>query len=109
MSKSNSGQIVYSTNPNFKADVDEKETVTPPPSQQKLKILTDRKNRGGKTVTLIQGFTGKQEDLEALCKMLKNKCGTGGSAKDGEIIIQGDVKEKIKKILSDLSYQVKVI
>lgn len=88
--------FVYSTDPNFQFESEEEQIdETLPAKQQKLRIKLDTKHRGGKTVTLIEGFIGKEEDLEDLGKKLKNYCGTGGSAKDGEIIIQGDQREKV--------------
>jgi translation initiation factor 1 len=88
--------FVFSTDPNFKFDSEEEQNAeTLPAKQQKLRIRLDTKHRGGKTVTLVEGFIGKEEDLEDLGKKLKNYCGTGGSAKDGEIIIQGDQREKV--------------
>ena len=85
------GGLVYSTDPNFKPHQDEEpETETLLPAQQKLFIRLDSKHRAGKMVTLIDGFVGKESDLEDLGKKIKTHCGTGGSAKDGEIIIQGD-------------------
>src|SRR6187399_3776388 len=90
------GGLVYSTDPNFKPESEnEEEQKTLLPAQQKLKIRLDTKHRGGKAVTLVEGFIGKEEDLEDLGKKLKNYCGTGGSVKDGEIIIQGDQREKV--------------
>jgi translation initiation factor 1 len=91
-----SGGLVYSTDPSFKMEEDrsgEDETLLP--NQQKLKIRLDTKRRAGKAVTLIEGFVGKLADIETLGKQLKNFCGTGGSVKDGEIIIQGDNRDKI--------------
>lgn len=97
--------IVYSTNPDFKYETkEETEEETIPQNQQKLRVSLDRKNRGGKVVTLITGFIGKEEDLKELGKSLKTKCGVGGSTKDGEIIIQGDFKERIYKILIEMGY-----
>ena len=88
--------FVYSTDPDFKFEEEELETAnTLPPQQQKLKIKLETKQRGGKAVSLITGFIGKEEDLEVLGKNLKNFCGTGGSVKDGEVIIQGDQRDKI--------------
>jgi translation initiation factor 1 len=100
--------VVYSTNPNFNYSFDEeREPDTLPPSKQTLKIMLDKKQRAGKSVTLIQGFIGTQNDLNDLAKQLKNKCGVGGSAKDGEILIQGDFREKIIDILSKEGYNTK--
>ena len=100
--------IVYSTNPDFNYF----ENVpglqaTLPNQQQNLIVSLDRKHRGGKVVTLVEGFVGSIDDLKALAKMLKSKCGVGGSQKDGEIIVQGDFKEKIYQILLKENYKVK--
>ena len=100
--------IVFSTNPEFQYEtgsVDEQKTL--PPSQQSLKIQMDRKNRAGKTVTMITGFVGSEEDLTLLGKALKTKCGCGGSVKDGIILIQGDFREKIMGILNEMGYKSK--
>ena len=87
--------VVYSTNPNYQYEYNqEKEQETLAPEKQNLRVTLDSKQRKGKTVTLVQGFTGTEEDLKELAKLLKNKCGVGGSVKDGEIIIQGEVKKK---------------
>ena len=92
--------FVFSTDPSFRFEEEPAENfATLPPSKQKLKIRYETKNRGGKAVTLVQGFIGTDEDLQTLGKKLKNYCGTGGSAKDGEIIIQGDQREKVKGFL----------
>lgn len=100
--------IVYSTNPDFRYESNEDlETDTLPPQQQHLKIMLDKKARAGKQVTLITGFIGKQDDLEALSKSLKNLCGSGGSAKDGEILIQGDHRDKILHHLISKNYKAK--
>ena len=94
--KSDKHGFVYSTDPNFQFENEGGQSAeTLPAKQQKLRIRLETKHRGGKTVTLIEGFIGKEEDLEGLGKKLKNYCGTGGSAKDGEIIIQGDQREKV--------------
>ncbi|HKR03923.1 MAG TPA: translation initiation factor [Bacteroidia bacterium] len=103
-----SGNIVYSTNPDFRSeDSNRPEQTTLPPPQQDLRVLRDSRHRGGKTVTLITGFIGREEDLKDLGKLLKTKCGTGGTVKDGEIIIQGDFREKIFTILTEAKYKVK--
>jgi translation initiation factor 1 len=96
--------FVYSTDPNFSFNNEEEDVDTLAPSEQKLRIWLDSKRRAGKTVTLITGFVGKDEDLQALGKQLKNTCGTGGNAKDGEIIIQGDQREKIFQWLQKNKY-----
>jgi len=90
------GGLVYSTDPNFKpeqAPADEQETL--PPAQQQLKVRLETKHRAGKAVTLVEGFTGRSNDREELGKKLKTFCGTGGSVKEGEIIVQGDQRDKI--------------
>jgi translation initiation factor 1 len=97
--------IVYSTNPEFTYDIGStEEPQTLAPEKQELKVRLERKNRGGKTVTLVCCFAGSEEDLNILARTLKNKCGTGGSVKDGEIIIQGDFREKLFTILKSLGY-----
>ena len=97
--KPDSKGFVYSTDPNFQFEEEQSNFETLPASQQKLTVRLETKHRGGKAVTLINGFFGKNEDLEELCKKLKNYCGTGGSAKDAEIIIQGDQREKVMQWL----------
>ena len=97
--------VTYSTNPDYQYHFqDETEEETLPKEKQLLRIALDKRNRGGKTVTLITGFRGTNDELAALGKMLKVKCGVGGSAKDGEIIIQGDVRKKVLGILSKEGY-----
>ncbi len=106
--KQRNSRIVYSTDPDYVYD-DENEIVeTPEPGQQKLTIHLDRKQRRGKQVTLIEGFIGNDEDLKDLSKILKTKCGVGGSAKDGGIIIQGDFRKKVEQILTGLGYRCKI-
>ena len=100
------GGLVYSTDPNFKLPdegLDEQETIQP--AQQHLKIRLDKKHRAGKAVTLVEGFTGTAADREELGKKLKAFCGTGGSVKDGEIIIQGDQREKVLQWLQKNGYK----
>ncbi len=87
--------FVYSTDPNFSFTQEQEHRETILSSQQKLRIRLDTKSRAGKAVTLVAGFIGTTEDLDALAKKLKAFCGTGGSAKDGEIIVQGDQREKV--------------
>ena len=97
--------IVYSTNPDFSYETEEENMAeTLPPQQQRLRVQLDRKNRGGKVVTLITGFVGNDDDLKDLGKMLKSKCGVGGGAKDGEIIVQGDFKQKVIDLLLKAGY-----
>lgn len=103
--KSDKHGFVYSTDPNFRFESDEAAAQdTLPPPQQKLKVKLETKHRGGKTVTLVDGFVGREEDLEDLGKKLKNFCGTGGSAKDGEIIVQGDQRDKVLQWLQKNGY-----
>ena len=100
---------VYSTNPNFNYETEnDNEQDTLENAKQLLIVFTDNKQRKGKIVTLVTGYVGKLEDLEMLAKMLKTKCGVGGSVKDGEIIIQGDFKQKIKELLEKEGYKVKL-
>lgn len=100
--------VVYSTNPNYGYDFDNdsvEETLEP--NAQNLRVLIDRKQRKGKSVTLVEGFVGTEDDLKALGKMLKSKCGVGGSVKDGDILIQGEVRDKVMGLLKDTGYNVK--
>lgn len=99
--KNNSSPIVFSTDPNFRPmETDQQEDSLPlKPSEQKLQVLLDKKQRAGKSVTLVRNFVGPVKDMEELGKSLKSFCGTGGSAKDGEILVQGDNREKIVQFL----------
>ena len=105
MGKKNKIGVVYSTNPDYEYDFEEKENVeTLEPGQQKLRIFIDRKMRKGKEVTIVESFIGSEEDLKDLGKTLKSKCGVGGSVKDGEIIIQGNQKDKVFDLLVKMGY-----
>ena len=108
-SKKNRSGVVYSTNPDYEYSYDDEmdEIETLPPNQQQLKVWIDRKRRKGKEVTLITGFIGTVDDLKALGKKLKTKCGVGGSAKDEEIIIQGNHREKVVALLKEMGYKAK--
>ena len=97
--------FVFSTDPDFKFEEEQNSTETLTSSQQKLKVRLDTKHRAGKAVTLVEGFIGKEEDLQDLGKKLKSFCGTGGSAKDGEIIIQGDQREKVMQWFGKNGYK----
>jgi translation initiation factor 1 len=100
--------VVYSTSDNFDYQYDGNDSQeTLPPNQQKLKVLLDKKARAGKQVTLVEGFVGTEDDLKELGKLLKNKCGVGGSAKDGEILIQGDHRDKVLQVLTAAGYGAK--
>ena len=100
--------VVYSTNPDFQYETGaETEAETLPPAKQRLIVAIDRRNRGGKQVTLVTGFVGTADDLKALGKTLKTRCGVGGTAKDGEITIQGDFRDKVVAILKEMGYNAK--
>jgi translation initiation factor 1 len=100
--------VVYSTNPDFAYDDGAAdEAVTLEPAKQRLVVTLDRSGRAGKQVTLVKGFVGTQEDLAALGKTLKVKCGVGGTAKDGEITMQGDLREKVTTLLLGMGYKAK--
>ena len=103
MSK-NKKNIVYSTNPNYNYDEDNEDMDTLENNEQKLKVLIDRKQRKGKSVTLITGFVGENDDLKDLAKSLKSKCGVGGASKDGKILIQGEFKDKVFDLLLNMGY-----
>ncbi len=97
--------VVYSSNPHFKySDNSQTSPLTLPKQQQKLRISMERTGRGGKTVTLVKGFIGTEEDITSLCRLLKQKCGVGGSAKDGDIIIQGDHRQRLTEMLKNEGY-----
>lgn len=97
--------IVYSTNPDFNYTTEENEEAeTLPKSQQRLRVSVEKKGRGGKTVTLIRGFVGTEEDLKELGRLLKAKCGVGGSVKDGEVLVQGEFKQRITELLKAEGY-----
>ena len=100
--------VVYSTNPDFRYEEEEKgERQTLPAAQQQLKVWIDRKQRAGKQVTLVRGFVGTEDDLKELARSLKSKCGVGGTAKDGEILIQGDFRDRVVDVLGKAGYKAK--
>ena len=103
--KPDSRGFVYSTDPNFRFEEEQNIEETLSPAQQKLRVKLETKHRAGKAATVVEGFVGKNEDLEDLGKKLKNFCGTGGSAKDGEIIVQGDQREKVLQWLLKNGYK----
>ena len=96
--------IVYSTNPNYSFDDENEDIETLDENEQELKVQIDRKQRKGKSVTLITGFIGSNEDIKDLAKILKSKCGVGGSSKENEILIQGEFKDKVYDLLVNLGY-----
>ena len=100
--------VVYSTDPDFRLQEERKEiSQQVPPQKQNLRVTLDSRMRNGKTVTLVEGFFGREEDIESLAKLLKTKCGCGGSVKDNVIIIQGSLREKVIKLLTGEGYRVK--
>ena len=100
--------VVYSTNPDFKYTKEaSEEQETLPPERQRLIVRIDRRQRAGKQVTLVEGFVGTAADLAALAKTLKTKCGVGGTAKEGEITIQGDLRDKVTQLLQSMGYNAK--
>jgi len=107
MKRLNTDGFVFSTNSNFEYENEFESQETLVSNQQNLIAKLERKGRGGKVVTIIEGFIGTSDDLKDLAKLLKNKCGTGGSAKDGEIIMQGDIRNKVVDILKKEGYKVK--
>ena len=101
------GGIMYSTDPTFEYEDQTPSEENLANNQQDLRVMLDRKNRGGKAVTLVTGYRGNDDDLQSLAKMLKTKCGVGGAAKDGEIIIQGDFRDKVLLLLQKEGFKVK--
>lgn len=100
--------MVYSTDPDFNYDTgDTPEADTPPPARQKLRVWLDRRQRAGKAVTVVRGFVGRADDLEALGRMLKTRCGVGGAVKEGEILIQGDHRDRVVELLLKAGYRCK--
>ncbi len=103
--------VVYSTNSDFKYETEnqEAEIATLPNEKQRLRVALDKRNRGGKKVTIVADFKGSSSDLETLGKTLKTKCGVGGAVKDGEIIIQGDFRDKVVQLLEGMGYRARKI
>ena len=105
--KSKNNRVVYSTNPDFQDESDNDDQETLAPSEQLLEVHLDKKHRGGKVAVVVKNFIGTDDDLKDLGKMLKASCGVGGSAKDGEIIIQGDKRDKVMELLNKKGYKTK--
>lgn len=100
--------VVYSTNPDFSFDYESEDEIEPlPPEEQILHVMLDKKQRKGKVVTLVSNFVGTEADLKELAKSLKTKCGVGGSIKDGDILIQGEFRDKVMNVLTKEGYKVK--
>lgn len=100
--------VVYSTDPDFRYDdAATPEAETLPPARQDLRVWLDRKQRAGKTVTLVKGFVGRDDDLQTLARLLKTRCGVGGSAKEGEIVIQGNHRDRVVELLTRAGYRCK--
>lgn len=99
--------LVFSTNRDLKFEQEQAAETTLSPARQDLRVWLDRKHRGGKTVTLVKGFVGSDGDLQALARELKSKCGVGGAAKEGEIIIQGDFRDRVVELLAKAGYKAK--
>lgn len=100
--------MVYYTDPDFNYDTgDTPEADTPPPARQELRVWLDRRQRAGKAVTVVRGFVGRADDLEALGRMLKTRCGVGGAVKEGEILIQGDHRDRVVELLLKAGYRCK--
>lgn len=98
--------MVYSTDPDFKYETgSQSDVATPDNGKQRLRVALDKRNRGGKKVTIVADFIGSDDDLQALGKTLRQKCGVGGSAKDGQIIIQGDLRERVVELLTAMGYK----
>ncbi len=98
--------VLYSTNPDYQYEIEsEAEAELLAPAAQRLRVMLDRRNRGGKEVTVVTGFVGPDENLKTLGKQLKQRCGVGGSTKDGEILIQGDKRDQILRLLLDMGYK----
>jgi len=107
MKRINTDGFVFSTDSQFEFEDETQEQESIANNQQKLIAKLERKGRGGKVVTIIEGFVGSNDDLKDLGKMLKNKCGTGGSVKDGEIVMQGDIRNKVVDLLTKEGFKVK--